>query len=95
LFAIQLLARRVAQFVSRKRTKFDWLSRDMTFVKGRNIISALVDDPRTPQQWRAGPWRGSHCGPVGCLGHLEIVNESDVLDDAVACVVPDVDAKAK
>jgi len=95
LFAIQLLARRVAQFVSRKRTKFDWLSRDMTFVKGRNIISALVDDPRTPPQCdpRQGPAR--HCCPVGCLGHLEIVNESDVLDDAVACVVPDVDAKAK
>jgi hypothetical protein len=30
--------------------------------------------------------------PVGRLCHLEVVHASDVLDDAVACVVPDVHA---
>ena len=34
-------------------------------------------------------------GPVGCLGHLKIVYTSDVLDDAVAGVVPDVHAESE
>src|SRR5262245_23390108 len=55
----------------------------------------FIDDPRTLPQCdpRQGPAR--HCCPVGCLGHLEIVNASDVLDNAVASVVPHIHAEGE
>jgi hypothetical protein len=35
----------------------------------------------------------THGCPVGRICHLEVVHASDVLDDAFACVIPDVHAE--
>jgi hypothetical protein len=36
-----------------------------------------------------------HGRPVGRFGHLKIIHASDVLDDAVAGVVPNIDAEGE
>jgi hypothetical protein len=54
-----------------------------------------LDHSRTLPQGdgRGGPAR--HGCPVGRFGYFEVVHASDVLDNAVACVVPDVHAEGK
>ena len=47
----------------------------------------MGEDPR--------PWPARHGRPVGRFRHLEVIHASDVLDDAVACVVPNIDAKGE
>ena len=56
---------------------------------------AVLDHSRTLPQGdgRAGPAR--HGCPVGRFAYLEVVHASDLLDNAVACVVPDVHAEGK
>jgi len=49
---------------------------------------------RLPQR-DARRWPARHGCPGGRLRHLEVVYPCDVLDDAVACVVPDVHAEGE
>jgi len=44
---------------------------------------------------RARHWPAQDGRPVGRFGYLEVVDASDVLDNAVACVVSDVHAEGK
>src|SRR5262245_275375 len=53
------------------------------------------DDPRTHPHCDPCQGPARYCCPVSCLRHLEIVNASDVLDDAVATVIPDVHAEGE
>src|SRR5262249_24243851 len=46
-------------------------------------------------QGDARRWPARHRRPVGRLRHLEVIHASDVLDNAVACVVPDIHAKSE
>src|SRR5262245_30139739 len=53
------------------------------------------DDPRTHPHCDPCQGPARYCCPVSCLGHLEIINASDVLDNAVATVIPDVHAEGE
>ncbi len=51
--------------------------------------------PDALPQGNARRWPARHRRPIGRLGHLKILNPGDVLEDAVACVVPDVHAEGE
>ena len=51
--------------------------------------------PDAPSKGDARRWPARDGCPVGRLGHLEVVYASDVLDDAVASVVPNIDAEGE
>jgi hypothetical protein len=54
-----------------------------------------MHDPDAVSQGDARRWPARHGCPVSRLCHLEVVYPSDMLNDAVACVVPDVHAEGK
>jgi len=51
--------------------------------------------PDALPQGDARPWPARHGCPVGRLCHLEVVHASDMLNDAAACVVPNIDAEGE
>src|SRR6516162_1840481 len=51
--------------------------------------------PDALSQGDARRWPAQDGCPVGRHRHLEVVHASDVLDNAVACVVPNVDAEGE
>src|SRR6516164_8796155 len=60
-------------------------------------IAVCLSDTSSPTyhpdalpQRDARRWPARHRCPVGRFRHLEVVYPCDVLDDAVACVVPDI-----
>src|SRR5262249_4269461 len=64
------------------------------------LHAAMLQPPRAhrPDALSQGdprPWPAHHSCPVGRLCHLEVVHASDMLNDAVACVDPDVDAEGE
>lgn len=56
----------------------------LAYARSLSAPPVLIDDPRTLPQCdpRQGPAR--YCCAVGSPGHLEIINASDVLDNAAA-----------
>jgi len=57
--------------------------------------AAVLDYSRAlPQRDRYGGLARNGC-PVGRLRHREILYPSDMLDDVVACGVPDIDAEGE
>jgi hypothetical protein len=62
----------------------------MDLADNRGGDGKVIPNRGNPRRWPAR----SGC-PVGRLGHLEVVYASDMLDDAVAGVVPDVHAEGE
>src|SRR5947209_3647761 len=54
-----------------------------------------VDNRLWSQQRDPRPWPARYGCPVGGLCYLEVVHASDMLNDAVACVIPDVHAEGE
>src|SRR5262249_36749798 len=46
-------------------------------------------------QGDARRWPARHGCPVGCLGHIEVIDASDLLDDAVRGAIPDIHAESQ
>jgi hypothetical protein len=59
------------------------------------VVATSREGHRLPRSARAGLHLASAPLPVGRFGYLEVVDASDVLDNAVACVVSDVHAEGK
>jgi hypothetical protein len=58
-------------------------------------LPALVHHRMPCPQHDPRRWPARDCRPVGRLRDLEVIDASDVLDDAVRRAVPDVDAKGE
>jgi len=60
-----------------------------------SALPVLIYDARALPQGDPGCGPARHRRPVDRFGHLEIVGAGNVLDDAVASVVPDVHAEGE
>jgi hypothetical protein len=60
-----------------------------------SFVTVLMYDPSTLPQRNASRWPARHCGPICRLGHLEVIHPSDVLNNAHAATVPNIDPKGK
>jgi len=58
-------------------------------------LPGIMHHPDALSQGNARRWPTRHGCPTGRLCQLEVVHASDVLDDAVAGVVPDVHAEGE
>jgi hypothetical protein len=63
--------------------------------RNRPRLPGVMHHPDALPQGDARPWPARHSCPVGRLCYFEVIYPCDVLDDAVACVVPDVRAKSE
>ena len=59
----------------------------------RDALPALMHDPCALPQHHPRRRPARDCRPVGRFRHLEVVHASDMLNDAVAGIVPDVHAE--
>jgi hypothetical protein len=62
----------------------------------RGVVNPLLmHDPRALAQRDPRPWPARNRRPVGRLRNLEVIDASDVLNDAIRGAVPDIHAEGK
>ena len=61
--------------------------------RGSLFLPVPCHHPCTLAQRDLRLWPSSECRPIGCDGRFEIIDASDVLDDVVTGIIPDINAE--
>jgi hypothetical protein len=72
-----------------------WAIYEVHTIARAGALPSIMHDPRALPQRDPRPWPARYGCPISRFSNLEVVNASNVLDDAIACVVPDVDAEGE